>query len=182
MCWSKVTPSQITINYFTKPPQFLQTIMPICVNGLLFFNVPSLSLVGTKYGHLLPNNLDVWHRERWLTKSLCSGTEPLKSCIVKTVLFPPYAGIVGKTRSTHFHIFWKCENIVPYWSMVMSLIQQVHSLLLDSLHCLLGLPFPGIGNSMNKLAFLILLAAKRTIPLQWLFPTPPLRSIFWRWF
>lgn len=44
------------------------------------------------------------------------------------------------------------------------------SLPLDPLHYLLGLPFPGIGKSSNKLASYILLAA---IPIHWLSSTPP---------
>lgn len=64
--------------------------------------------------------------------------------------------------------------------MVMSLLQRIfeHSLLLDPLHLLLGLPFSGLGKASNKLASYILLAAKRVIPMCWLSPTPPSQDQF----
>lgn len=141
---------------------------------------PSPSHVGTNYGHPLPKFPDVWHRERQLIKSLCSGTELLKYYIVRIIPPSPLCWRCGKERGTHFDIFWQCEIIVPFWSMVMSLNQRLlhHSLLMDPLHCLMGLPFPGIGKSLNKLASFILLAGKRTIPLHYLSTMPLLRPNF----
>lgn len=63
---------------------------------------------------------------------------------------------------------------MPFWTMVISLLQRVldNSFPLDLLHYLLGLPFPGIGKPLNKLASFILLAAKKMMTLHWLSPTP----------
>lgn len=57
----------------------------------------------------------------------------------------------GKTRVTHYHIFWQCELITSFWTMAMSLLQRLFEspLPLNPLHLLLGLPFPGLGEKQQ---------------------------------
>lgn len=62
----------------------------------------------------------------------------------------------------------------------MLLLQKVVDLplLLDPIHCLLGLPFSGVAKPIKRLISDILLAAKRVIPLYWLSNIPALWSRF----
>lgn len=78
----------------------------------------------------------------------------------------------------HFHIFWECPLIQPFWSSTQAHLQDLLeiNLLLDPIYYLLGLPFPGISKLTQKLAAFILLAAKRAIPLRWLSSSPPTLS------
>lgn len=83
----------------------------------------------------------------------------------------------GKFKGTHHHISWQCELIAPFWSMV-SVLQQISDspIPLDPVHLLLGLPIPGLGKALNKLASYVLLAAKRAIPACWLSTSPPTQA------
>lgn len=76
---------------------------------------------------------------------------------------------------SHFHIFWDCPLIHPFWMAIQTFIQDLFSvsLPLDPVHFLLGLPIPGLSKCAKKLATFIILAAKRAIPLRWLSPSQP---------
>lgn len=73
---------------------------------------------------------------------------------------------------THYHIFWECSIITPFWSQVHGLLEKVLEIPIP-IHLLLRLPLPKITKPLNKLMAFILLAAKCVIPQCWLATTPP---------
>ena len=81
----------------------------------------------------------------------------------------------GSSLGTHYHIFWECPMITPYWSKIHALLGKVLGvpIPLHPLYLLLGLPLPKTPKTLRKLMAFILLAAKRAIPQCWLTNVPP---------
>uniref|UniRef100_A0A803JGN5 Reverse transcriptase zinc-binding domain-containing protein n=1 Tax=Xenopus tropicalis TaxID=8364 RepID=A0A803JGN5_XENTR len=73
------------------------------------------------------------------------------------------------------HIFWRCPAIREYWTQILTLLESLlgGNLQLDPLTFLLGSPFPKTKNHLQKLANLILTAAKRLIARHWKKTTSP---------
>lgn len=83
-----------------------------------------------------------------------------------------------KDIGTHYHIFWDCPMIRPFWNLGQSLLQDLFEmdLPLDPVHYLLGLPIPGVPKHTKKCIYLILLATKKVISTCWLSSNPPTQS------
>lgn len=81
----------------------------------------------------------------------------------------------SESIGSHFHIFWDCPLIGPYWTKIQDLLQTLLStpIPLNPMHFLLRLPFPGISKASQKPMSFILLAAKRAFLRHWLSTSPP---------
>lgn len=81
----------------------------------------------------------------------------------------------GESVGSHFHIFWECPVIGPYWTEIQKLLQKLLSttIQLNPIYILLGLPIPDISKALQKLGSFILLAAKQAIPRHCLSTSPP---------
>lgn len=128
---------------------------------------------GLKFGPQHPKYPDVWRKEKQLTKCFFLYRTPEVINRYDASL-SPLCWRCGRIRGSHYHILWQCDLIAPFWSMVVIMLQQIldSPIPSDPVHLLLGLPFPGLGKNLNKLASYVLLAAKRAIPACWLSTSP----------
>lgn len=86
----------------------------------------------------------------------------------------------GSVSAGHFHIFWECAKIVPYWLVVITEINTMMGLNLApdfTVFYLCDLP-QGLRNSDKYLLLILLAGAKKAITRKWLNVDPP-SSLDW---
>uniref|UniRef100_A0A8C5MYT0 Reverse transcriptase domain-containing protein n=1 Tax=Leptobrachium leishanense TaxID=445787 RepID=A0A8C5MYT0_9ANUR len=81
----------------------------------------------------------------------------------------------GTQTGTYLHIWWSCEKIAPFWSMVAEVVMEVTGLDLPftpAVYLLLHLP--GAQRELrNSVILHLILAARRLIPAHWRSPEIP---------
>lgn len=85
----------------------------------------------------------------------------------------------GENKANHFHIFWECPSIMPYWQDLKTCMERVLKVRLpfafDVLY--LGGRNQGITNSGDKYIFRIMLVAgKKALTRKWLKTEAPKRE------
>lgn len=81
----------------------------------------------------------------------------------------------NKDKGTLLHIWWQCEQIVPFWNKVVEFIYKITEtkLTLDTACCLLHISNFTLQKYKNSLSRHLLNAAKSLIPLYWKSTTTP---------
>ena len=81
----------------------------------------------------------------------------------------------GEQLADHFHIFWSCPAIQPYWQEIIQVIQTFFG---DEINCSFSTIY--LGNIASHLPVrdkyllkLLLAASKKTVTRKWLQATPP---------
>lgn len=84
----------------------------------------------------------------------------------------------GEQLADHFHIFWSCPAIQPYWQKITQVIQNIFGGEINSSFSTiyLGNIAPHIPGRDKYLLKILLAASKKTITRSWLQPTPPAES------
>ena len=84
----------------------------------------------------------------------------------------------GNCQADHFHIFWDCSIIQPYWSEITLMINQIIGLNIKQDFCILYLG--NLSATVNVLARYLLkimmAASKKTITRRWLTKEPPTKK------
>ena len=101
----------------------------ICRDGPRCFLPPYPSLNGRRFGPPYLKFPDAWSRERQRIRSSCSGIG-LEVIHKYDPSIPQTCWRCLRDIGTHYHIFWECSLILPFWSSVQSVLQSRPSPLL----------------------------------------------------
>ncbi len=84
--------------------------------------------------------------------------------------------LCGVNDANHYHIFWNCPLIIPYWQEIHKHINNIFRVDIP-LRCVTiyfgDISFDGWNNNDKKLVQILLTASKKAITRKWLKPTPP---------
>ena len=84
----------------------------------------------------------------------------------------------GEQLADHFHIFWSCPAIQPYWQKITQVVQNIFGDEINSSFSTiyLGNIAPHILGRDKYLLKILLAASKKTVTRSWLQATPPAES------
>ena len=84
----------------------------------------------------------------------------------------------GEQMADHFHIFWNCPAIQPYWQEITQALQSIFG---NDIDCSFVTIY--LGNNVSCLSApdkylikVLLAASKKAVTQMWLHPTPPTKT------
>ena len=118
---------------------------------------------------------DLWREFTWKNTLRFFITPKIRAQQTKTPVRGSCWRKCGQTTAGHFHIFWECPNIAPYWKEVLSNIQLIIGLQFEetfSVFYLGNLP-TGLRKEDRYLLQILQVASKKAITRKWLNEDPP---------
>lgn len=84
--------------------------------------------------------------------------------------------LCGENGTSHYHTFWECQVIIPYWQEIHKHINNIFGVSLpfrcDTIY--MGeILFEGWNNKDKKMVLILLAASKKAITRKWIKSDPP---------
>lgn len=84
--------------------------------------------------------------------------------------------LCGSNEAHHFHIFWDCPTLTPFWQMIHKHLEAIFDVTIPFVFSMLfmgNFQFEGWNWADRKMMMILMVASKKSITRKWLKPDPP---------